>query len=284
MRHIGEELNRHDPKRAERFLTESLLICRELNDLGQEAWTTYDLGTAAELQGDLAGAERSLAQSLALFARLGHPLGLAVAQRQLAYLAEARGDPVAADGYLARVVVFADQLGPTSNGSPWLEQGQIAFRRGDYQRATELLQAGYDQARQRGDLALETLRWLARCHQACGELDAATACCQQVLAAALAHPFHRDDLIILATLTAHTASLGGQHGMAARLLGCIAVERATERYAVDFWRDPEWDRVHEHTLAACRDALSEAAFVAAWAEGRELRLEQAVQGALAAVG
>ena len=41
--------------------------------------------------------------------------------------------------------------------------------------------------------------------------------------------------------------------------------------------------VHEHSLAACRNALNEATFEAAWVKGQTLRLEQAVEEALAVI-
>jgi DNA-binding CsgD family transcriptional regulator len=70
----------------------------------------------------------------------------------------------------------------------------------------------------------------------------------------------------------------GQHHLAARYFG--AVER---------WRDlagagqPDWyaRERHDQDVAATRAELGEAAFAAAWAEGRALRLEEAVAEAMA---
>jgi hypothetical protein len=64
------------------------------------------------------------------------------------------------------------------------------------------------------------------------------------------------------------------------VLGCIAAENATKNYSGNFWWEPEWNHLHDRALALCRDALSEAAFKAAWVEWQALSLEQAVERAL----
>ena len=72
-------------------------------------------------------------------------------------------------------------------------------------------------------------------------------------------------------------------GAGARVLGCIAAERATTNYSGDFWWAPEWNRVHDRALAMCRAELDAATFEAGWVEGQALSLEQTVEQALAAI-
>jgi hypothetical protein len=80
-------------------------------------------------------------------------------------------------------------------------------------------------------------------------------------------------LVGLAGLAMHT----GDARHAAYLLG--AVESALQ--ALDASMEAEVRHLHAQTLAAARAALGEEAFNAAWAEGEEMTLEEAVADALA---
>jgi hypothetical protein len=65
--------------------------------------------------------------------------------------------------------------------------------------------------------------------------------------------------------------------------GAIIGERWGVRqvsYPFEHDNETEWKRLHDRVLAACRAALGDAAFGAAWAAGQALTLEQAVAEAL----
>jgi tetratricopeptide (TPR) repeat protein len=281
LRHQGEALRSQDLQAAELALAESLRISRELNDARQEGHTTYVLGMIARSRSDLAVAERSFQHSLALFARLGLPTSQIFVLRELAYTAAYRGDTAAADAYLTRALALASHLGPLAHFSPSIEQGGLACIRGDYQRALELLQAGHDQMRYRGDdhLAVLALAWQARCYQECGDLVAAIECCRQAMA--LAHPWPLGMLSLIAISTAHTAVLRGQYTVAARVLGCVTKEHATANDQTGDWEEPEWNQLYNRAVATCRTALGEATFQAAWDVGQALSLEQTISEGLA---
>ena len=72
----------------------------------------------------------------------------------------------------------------------------------------------------------------------------------------------------------------GNDSTAARLLGCADMHLASTSYTFEYDEETEWKRLHDRALAACRAALGDAAFDAAWAAGQALMLEQAVAEAL----
>jgi hypothetical protein len=68
----------------------------------------------------------------------------------------------------------------------------------------------------------------------------------------------------------------GRKEYAARLAGAVASLREAPLIGTEWW----WRRPSERMGEALRAALDEAAFVAAWAEGRAMSLEDAVEFAL----
>jgi hypothetical protein len=74
---------------------------------------------------------------------------------------------------------------------------------------------------------------------------------------------------------AEVACAKGQYEIAARLFG------AAEMLRENLGLYPPTDRAHyDRSVASTRAALSKAPFAAAWAEGRALTLEQAIEYAL----
>jgi predicted ATPase/transcriptional regulator with XRE-family HTH domain len=279
LRHLGEGLR--DLDTAYQALHESLRISRELGDLIQEAWTTYALASRALEQGDLADAERLWQHGLTLFAQLDHPFGQAFTLGELADLAKDQGDYMAADGYFARAQVFAERLGPVTGFSPLIERGQLACLRGEYERALELLQAGYKHAQQQGDekLVIFALVWQARCHQERGELAAAIEHCRHSLARIADIHVLYEVPSLLGIVSANIAAASQQYVVAARVLGSVAAVRAGSHYQAE-WEGSHWVEPHDHALAVCRAALELATFDAAWAAGQALPLEQTIAEAL----
>jgi tetratricopeptide (TPR) repeat protein len=285
LRHLGDATITRDLQAAESFFEESLRICRELNDAEQEGWTLFNLGEVAAGRGDPAEAERCYQHSLAIFVRLDNPFAQATVLNQLTMFAEQRGDHAAADGYLARALPLIDRLGlAVGYGfSPLIDRGQLACQRGDYQCALDLLRSGYDQAvRMDSDsLRIVALMWQAVCHLELGDLVAATERCRQALAITIEYP---DDIRVsqIAIIVASVAVARGMHIAAARLLGCADAYLASTSYTFEYDAETDWKRLHDRALAACRAALGEEAFAAAWAAGQALPLEQAVAEALGA--
>jgi hypothetical protein len=75
---------------------------------------------------------------------------------------------------------------------------------------------------------------------------------------------------------ARLASAKGQRDRAARLFGAAELLRETLGYHASDQAD------HDKYVASARAGVAETAFAAAWAEGRAMTLEQAIEYALAA--
>jgi non-specific serine/threonine protein kinase len=74
----------------------------------------------------------------------------------------------------------------------------------------------------------------------------------------------------------------GEYGRAARLFGAAeAFEETLGGGSAEWWADQTED---DRRVASARAGLGEAAFGAAWSEGRSMTLEQAVEYALASAG
>jgi hypothetical protein len=115
--------------------------------------------------------------------------------------------------------------------------------------------------------------WQAVCHLELGDLVRATQLCRQALAIALENV---DDIRVsqLAMIVANVVVAGGKHVTAACLLGCADSSLASISYQFEHDMETDWKRLHDRALAACRAALGEEAFQAAWAAGQALTVEQ----------
>jgi predicted ATPase/transcriptional regulator with XRE-family HTH domain len=289
LRHLGEAMCARDLRAATQVLEESLRISREVNDVEQEGWTMFDLGGVAGLSGDLDDAERCYQYSLAIFARLNLPVGQTFVLQRLSQLSESRGDSAEADRYLARALALIERFGLDLSFSPLVDHGRLACQRGDYQRALDLLGLGYDQvvginvnhlgADYHG-LGLAALMWQAVCHLELGNLVKATDLCRQALAIALENV---EDIRVsqIMIIVANVAVASGRHAAAARLLGWADSYLASTSYKFEYDHETDWKRLYDRALAACRTALDEEVFQAAWAVGQALTLEQAVAEVLA---
>ena len=123
--------------------------------------------------------------------------------------------------------------------------------------------------------------WQAVCHLELGDLVAATERCRQALVIALENA-EGVRVSQIAMIVANIAVARGTHVAAARLLGCADSYLATTSYTFEYDEETDWKRLHDRALAACRAALGDAAFEAAWAAGQALTLEQAIAEALIA--
>ena len=62
----------------------------------------------------------------------------------------------------------------------------------------------------------------------------------------------------------------------------LAAAAESLRLSVGVAREPVEARIYEHAVASARAGLSEAAFQAAWAEGEQMSLNEAINYALSA--
>jgi tetratricopeptide (TPR) repeat protein len=155
--------------------------------------------------------------------------------------------------------------------------GFLAHGQGDDKRATDLLEETLTLSRQLGDHVrtvhgLGDLAWVLHCR---GDHARATALYAEALTLASAIGDRRDVTWLLEDL----AMVGATYRLpeqAARLFGAAAALRETSGSPNAQFATADYSR----RLQFVREALGEAGFATAWAEGRAMTLEQAVDAAL----
>jgi ATP/maltotriose-dependent transcriptional regulator MalT len=218
------------------------------------------------------------AECLALARTSGEPRDLALALLMPALEAAVRGDQGSASSLSQECARAAREA-----RDPWLlawallVHGNEAQASGDDQRARLLFTQGLIPAEESGD---RWVRGILRCNVASLELrqgraGRASALYKQALAA-FREMGERTLVANAVEGLAGVAACRGCPERAARLLGAMAAYRETIGYPVEALERPHYER----QLAACRCALGEAAFAAAFAEGRAMPLERAVEHAL----
>jgi tetratricopeptide (TPR) repeat protein len=230
----------HHDQTAQAFLEECLTIYQGLQDPWEIAWAISVSGDLAYYQGHYAEAKERYMQSLAKFQELG-------------------------DKFMAGRVLNA--------------LGEISRLLGDYERAGTFYEQNIEILRElRSPFTLAgrviNLAWVSL-HG--GDYRKARALFEDSL-----NQFKEDGNKNAMTdcLTGFAGILGviGKPERAARLFG--AVESLLEAIGMDGRMDPPDQKEFDHYVAAARGQLDEAAFAKAWAEGRAMTLEQAVEFAL----
>jgi tetratricopeptide (TPR) repeat protein len=152
-----------------------------------------------------------------------------------------------------------------------LNLGNIQIALGDFAAARAGLEATIASQRVRGEtIALpEQLGTLGRAMVQLGEFQAARACQTEALALRLKAGDRLGVAVSLGNL-AQVELSENQPGRAALFMGAADAIREAIRSPVIPARRAE----HEGLLVAVRTALGQAAFAAAWAEGRALALDQ----------
>jgi len=242
---------------------------------------TKGLATAGRLaweRGDYARAEALTEQSLALARDHGDGVGVVGALCSLAVLAINRGDREGAEARGAEALALARELGYARGvGRALLALGEAARYQGDHDRAL----AYYDEAlvvwRTLGDAgtAAAALTNLGAVARAQGNLPRAAALCREALALQQDLGIRWGIVWALGGL-AGIAGAWGEPARAARLLG--AAEALAEAIALTL--EPNERAEFARDTEAARAELGEAAFAAAWQEGRICPLDEAIADAL----
>jgi tetratricopeptide (TPR) repeat protein len=247
--HLDQEQG--DFERARSLHEQSLAIRRELGDRLGVTYVLSSLGQACYLQGELVDARRYFRESLPAWQELDNGVAIAWDLNSLGLLADRQGEYVQARSLLEQSLAIRRRLGDRW-GVPVSLNGlaRVARHHGNRARAAVLC---------RESLAL---------YQEQGIKLGMVQCLENMAAAAL-EPAASET-------RERPACVSAPVRIAARLFGAAEAARdalGTPLFPVD---RPEYDR----SVAAARGALGEEAFVAAWAEGRALELEQAVASAL----
>jgi len=236
-------------------------------------------GILAYRQGDYEQVSTQCTEALAICEGSGDKRGTAEALHFLAHLLQVKGDYARATEMMERSVALyreADDTAGTANSVDCL--GEIARSRGDYGAAATLTGEALALYTKAGNVrgrahTLHNLGYIALRHR---DTKRARALFQESLGLARGQGIDRDVVFALAGLVGASAGdMEPQWG--ARLFG--AVEALLSR--IEIRLEPAERADFEPSVSDVRARMTTEAFAAAWAEGRAMTLEQAIEYALA---
>jgi predicted ATPase/DNA-binding SARP family transcriptional activator len=261
------------------------LACVLSRDGGQE-WTKLradalnGAGNLAWSQGDYAVARSLHEECLAIRRKLGDSHGVAPSLSNLGNVACCEGDYAKARELFTESLSIRRELGDRRAIAASLNDlGTVAYNQGDYDKARSLYVEGLAIFREIGDRAyvanlLTNLGSLSTQH---GDYAAARAC----LSEGVRHVRDLGNKLLACYALEACASLAAaENGQAraGRLWGAAEALREAIGAPLPAPALTELDS----TIADAREASGEGAFAAAWAEGRAMTMEQALDYALAA--
>ncbi len=273
----GLALFNGDYRSARSFYEESLAISRELDDRQGIAGSLDGLGIMAMDQGEYAQSRAFYEESLYVFRDLNDKRGIARSLTNWGLLEEGFGDPALSRTLLEESLQIKRELGaPRLVANALINLGGVVRRQGDQAHARALIEEGLAGVRALGEkrgISFALLH-LGLVSQDQGDVASARALFEESLVLRRESGYTP---AIPDCLEALAQNAGGrQPERATRLFG--AAEALREAVGVPL--RPADRAGYERGLAAARGALDEAAFAVAWAQGRALSLEQAVEYAL----
>jgi non-specific serine/threonine protein kinase len=238
----------------------------------------YVEGTMACGQGDNRSAEVLLEESAALFRELGDGRGVGYALGSAAVVAITQERYERAIVYSEEATELFLEVGDKWGAAPMLGCSAVGWlNRGDHRRARSLAERGLALCRETGDkhgtsIALLTLAGVAQAER---DHERACALFEEGLTVS-AELGNEADIVHCLEGLATVAGAEGRIVRAARLWG--AAEALLEKIEAVYTYVP--DRSINRSQVAARSQIDEAAWGAAWAEGRTLTSEQAIAYAL----
>jgi tetratricopeptide (TPR) repeat protein len=260
-------------------LIEAVVLGREIGDMWALAEACRHRGQAALQKEDLAEAEVWLVESLAAGRAAGSPWNIAWTQLIFGILAMSSGDDQQAARLYEECLTMFQRLGNAGGVSQTVHiYSVVLLRLGAFERAATLLDETLDSFRP--DLSVFELCQLhdLRGQVAYAQSDLWRAADLFVQALRFGREYAQQFLI-----TEHLGFLLGELAVVAAALGNYVHATHLLCHARERLYYPQPNLVHAQistSLAACRAALGEEAFDAAWAEGQAMTLEQAVDEAL----
>jgi predicted ATPase/DNA-binding SARP family transcriptional activator len=228
--------------------------------------------------GDGERARKLCMESVVLYRELGDKAGLAFTLGNLGTIVQSQGAHELATTLATEGLALYRELGDKWGIGMTLGLLALAAQlRGDHEQAAALRDEGLPILLEVGDkegLALMLGR-SGQLAQTSGDYERAVALCSEALALCRELGDRRGIPGCLEALAA-VASSQGQSERAARLFGAAQTVREAGGFAL-----PPADRAeHDRNVAAVRASLDEEAFAAAWAAGRAMALEEAIDYAL----
>jgi len=236
------------------------------------------LGGIAWSQGDYAASRTFQEESLEIYRGLNYPRGVAASLNNLAVLAREQGDLSAARALLVESLAIRRQLGDPREIAVSLNNvGMVAREQGDLEPARAFAEEGLALAQQLGfkQVLATSMDTLGHVEHAQGNLQAAESLFKKSLAGFRELDTKREIAGAFEGL-AIVVSEQGSAERAARFMGVAEAIRESIGAPVAGSLRAESER----NIAAVRAQLDEKTFADAWASGRALSLDQAIQYAL----
>jgi tetratricopeptide (TPR) repeat protein len=274
-----------DDAQAQALLEASLPLFRGLDDAWSLGWNLGELGEVVYRRGQYDRAAALFEESLAQLTAVGHSTGIAMALGGFGKAAYDQGEHAQAAALLNEGLARFREAGhPAPIADLLCARGKVALAQGDLARASVLLEESLALCQTCGLSAgsARALHLLGRVALARGEVGRARTLLTESLrrrqgGAIRDIPESLEGLAGLAVTEKHAREgyrPGARRTM--RLLGAAASAR--EALGIPL---PPGDRaVYERDIAAVHDHLDETTCAAAWAEGWEMPLEQAIAYAL----
>jgi predicted ATPase/DNA-binding SARP family transcriptional activator/DNA-binding CsgD family transcriptional regulator len=270
---------RGDTHRAEATAKEGLELSAEAR-LGERLLACFKsiLGQVADIRGDYAHATNLYGESLELYRQAEDKLGFARTLHDLGNVSSARREYERAKEFYEESLALSRELGGAELlGGILVSWGYMCLLEGDYERGAALNEEAAALYRGRGykgglDYVLDNLGWAALLQ---GDYERARTSYRESL---MLCKELGEKMIAAESLEGLACVVGskGEAERAARLFG--AAEALRE--AVGYQHAPEEGALREPYLATTRSRLDERVWEAAWAEGRGMSMEQAVEYAL----
>ena len=260
---------------ARTLLEESLAIRRAIGDRWGMGTALSNLGVLAMWQGDYVTARSLYQENLAMRREMGDKMGTALSLYNLGCVALAQGEYADARALCAEALALRREMGDKGGMADALfTLGVATLSEGGIEKARPLLEESMSVAKDLDDKSakLSALLGMGQLELAEGRRPEARG--HLVAALHLGATELRDAAAGLAALSA-LALQEGSPRFAAQLLGAIESALAPLGLVVE----PPVKGLHDRTLGEVKSALGEAAFEAAWEEGRRWSVAEAVERA-----
>jgi predicted ATPase/transcriptional regulator with XRE-family HTH domain len=265
---------------ARLLLEQALAIARMSGDQKEIAFALLWLGRTAYRRRDHRTAQAFTEECLTIYQGLHDHWGMAIAMDHLAVVADEQGHSADAEELHMKSLAIFRELGDKFwVGNVLNGLGNQAWLLGDYERAGKFWEENVQilrELRTRVALAVPTnnLAWVSL-HG--GDYRKAKALFEESLELWMEDGNKQGMTDCLEGFGGVLAMIG-KPAQAAQLFG--TAESLLEAIGMSGRRDPVDQKEIDNYVAVIRDQLDEAAFAAAWAEGRTMTLEQAIAEAL----
>jgi predicted ATPase/class 3 adenylate cyclase len=279
--YVGAALanSQSDHAEAARMLEKCLVLRRGIGNPVDIAATLSTLSLVRLQAGDATSAREGEEEALGIFRELGDRVGEAIGLLHLGQIGVHVADDARAREQFEQCLVIAHDLKhyelesecERMLGEIALEAGDIPGARARFARSLEVCQGAGDKRD-----AATSLWWTGKADVAAGDFDSAHTRLDAALRALQAFEMNAE---VLGCLEDHAflARARGRADDATRLYAAAA----SQRQRLNLTRPPRDEQRWRDQLSATRRDLGDAAFDAAWSEGREWELKEAIRRTLA---